>query len=287
VLADGLLPREPQTRKVSREKNFPHILLLSGMTQRLEEGDCYVAEDKKHIIDCMANDSPGGESFQVRLQASLARANSAIQAHFALAAWPFAVQEGVVENFDLANPGTMSLPKVLRRDVSREQLTFSLAQVTQVTNKHIMAVGRGLPPNLLVLDLSFQGCRQITGHGIKDFAENLPQTIRKLRLNFLGCSGASDAAVHDLACRFPPNMKELMLDFGMCPQISISSIKSLAFGLPKGITSFVGRFKGTQVDRNYESLKELQYAARNHESLQEFRQVATKLAVLGRAGGWK
>lgn len=165
------------------------------------------------------------------------------------------------------------MPRVLHQDVSREQLTFSLAQFTQVTNNSVRAVAEGLPPNLLMLDLDFQGCRQITGLGIRDLAERLPKTLRKLRLKFVACSGISDAAVIDLVCNIPPNIKELTLDFGMCPQISTSSIQALASGLPEGITSFFGQFKGTQINCNYESLMEL-------------RQAATKLTVLGRVDGW-
>jgi len=259
LLIEGLLPKEPQRAKTVREKLFPHSLLLAGMMQQLENGGCYLAKDKEKILKFIGHDGIGPDE-DACLQDALRKANGSLKGHFALAAWPFAIEHNLVSNFGADEGEHVSLVDALRSDVWRAQLKFSVAHFQELTNSDVQDIVDGLPPNLVDLDLSFENCLVITKVALESFIGRLPKSLRVIRFCVRGCRELTDEGIILLAIELGslPHLEEVTLDCGMCPDLSSESLHHLADHLQHIQNKrCVVWFRGTQVGRDFNSLREL------------------------------
>lgn len=251
ILLHGLSPKEASFKKSVREQRFPLELLVQGVKVRLEAGTATVDADKDHILTCMAKDAAGD------LQAALRRANSALGGLIARAAWTQALRRGLVLDFDVHAPGTLSLPVVLAKDESCRFLQMTLAHCENVTDDEIANLAQGFPPNIAELILSFEGCDRISDVGVEALAARLPSRLHKLTLDFVGCRAVGDVGLIALAQALPPCLSDLHLHFAACPHVSKRGLEVLARRVPNNVAVFSATFRGTKVDKNFGSVTEL------------------------------
>jgi len=261
LLSQNPLPHETPHLKVKREQGFPMQLLLAGISVKLEKGSASVASDKEHILNSMAKKVKGSSeasssaSLEDALDIAVRRANGALNSFFAQAAWPRAVKQGIVRDFDPSNPGQLTLAEVMRMDDSRTTFALSLGHVLEVDDKEVECLASALPPNLLELDLSFEACKRITDAGVIALARWIPPGLTKLRLDFLGCEQLTDQSLEELSRNMPSGLLNLRLDFAKCHLISNSGVRALADNLPSKLQTCSATFKGTRCDRNFTGLK--------------------------------
>lgn len=267
LLSQDTVEDETPYYKSLREQQFPIHCLMEGMRRRLEDGEASVEHDRRQILSSMACDVPHTADPDEALRIALRRANSALHAYFAIAAWPLAVKSGLVEDFDVESPGTLSLPALLREDEGRERLALSLAHSRTLHDGDVCALARGLPPNLLELRLSFDNCVNLTDAGVRLLVEKLPPALRVLWLDFSNCHEVTNAGVHFLARAFPTQLRELVLHCANCPNVGDASAMDLARSLPAGVTSLHVGLRGTQVNRAFESVDALRAAVKPRKRL--------------------
>lgn len=251
LLSDRQLPNETARAQTQREAKFPIALLVNGMHARLQDGETSKPSDKEAILQYVCQNSPDQEEI-------LRRTNNTLHAIFAKSAWPQAVKRGLVEDFDRKNPGALRLPDVLRQNELQQSLHMSLEHMDMVTDAEVANIAAALPPNLSDLELSFEGCRNVSSRGLEAIALALPPRMRKLKLDFLGCSQMGDLGLRALAQQLPGQLQDLELHFDMCDNISIEGLRRLADGIPRCVRTFEGTFRGTQIDRNFASVRALQ-----------------------------
>jgi len=264
VLSQNPLPHETSHIKVLREQVFPTKLLHAGIYVKLEEGSASIASDKEQILNIMSRpySKLSAEANENALDMAVRRANGALNSYFALAAWPRAVRRGNVRDFDAKNPGQLNLAEVLRKDHARRTLSLSLGHVLETDDAEVRCLASALPPNLVELQLCFEGCHKITDAGVAALAEKIPSGLVRLHFDFLACLNLTDRSLEALADRIPSGLLNLRLDFASCNLITSRGLHILAKALPPKLHIFFGTFKGTQCDRNFESLSALQAMAK-------------------------
>lgn len=261
LISEGPLPQETAHQKSLREQQFPIPLLVEGIRRELQNGDSTVQSDKEHILQSMAGAIQDGNDFESALALALKRANNALHAYFAVAAWPLAVKQGSVQNFDEENPG-LSLPDVLARDQGLQHIRLSLAHTLAVTDADVAAVASGLPQNLSLLDLSFESSN-LTDNGLEILSQRFPHSLRDLFLDLSGCKFVTDAGLEALVIGLPNRLVKLVLNCANCPLISLEGARILAYRLPGSVTSFSGAFRGTQIDCDFSTLDQLRKSQRS------------------------
>jgi len=265
LLVEEPLPGEPHRAKRVRERAFPHHLLVLGMTQNLEEGECYSELDKKRILNFMGRDGVG-KTQKERNADAVARANQRLKAHFAILSWPFAIENDIVLDFDgdASNGQALSIIELLKADSARRQLDFSLAHFEEVTSLHLKQLADGLPPNLEDIEFSFEGCVQIENAGLQAFAGKFPSTVQRLRINLMGCTEISDDGIIALAeeLRNMPKLREFRLVCYMCHDLTAECFVHLSQHMPKSVQKVLVQMKGTAAEKDVKSIRELQQAAR-------------------------
>lgn len=268
LLSDGLLPDESAYSKIVREEGFPIAVLVRGLSACLEEGEATMAADRERILHSMAGEAAGAHGVGgSALEVALRRANNTLHARFALAAWPQAVKSKLVEDFDLQRPGSLSLQAILRQDTERECLELSLSHCMEVVDHDLDVLAGGLVTNLSNLRLNFEGCTNITDVGVKALSCQFPATLKILELSFLGCRQVTDSGLESLASYLPSGLLELRLDFASLPHITAQGLHILAGTLPMTLTRFSAIFRGTSVNRSFNSPLELHSFCRAAGSL--------------------
>jgi len=264
LIVEGLLPGEPRRAKMVREQDFPYPLVMAGMSKALENGGAYFKPDIDRVLHFMAMDGPNGEDLKTKQTTACRKANRSLNAYFALAAWPFAMQKKMIQG-DLLKPPEQryNFIDILHRDSERRVLNFSLAHFLQVGNTDLEDVVNALPPNLVELRLGFEGCVQITNAGLMAFRGKLPATLQKLQISFMACTNISDLGVLVLAEELPQllDLRELKIDCGMCADITRVSIKAIAENLPQKLQTCEVLLRGTMVGRDFRTATELRQAA--------------------------
>jgi len=156
--------------------------------------------------------------------------------------------------------GGIPLPDILRQDQELIQLDLSLAHITNLTDKDMASLARALSEDLVVLNLSFEGCSKITDDGIASLSRSLPPRVENLTLDFVGCKHITDFGIAALADRLcTRELKYVRLDFAACSMIGRPGIKALARNLTETKkVEFHGTFRGTEVNRDFDSLYKLQ-----------------------------
>ena len=195
------------------------------------------------------------------LEVAVRQANAALNAYFALAAWPRAVKQGIVGNFDQKNSGTLNLPSVLQSDSGMQKLALSLAHMPEVSDTEVKAIAIGLPPNLVDLHLSFEACHNISDAGLSSLAHRLPRGLQKIHLDFLGCEHITDMGLRELASELPQGLLEMRLDFAKCHKIGSGGVQALAEKLPPQLKKCSATFQGTKYGRNFGNVKDFRAAA--------------------------
>jgi len=251
-----LLPGEKPGDRAFREKRFPVDTLEKGLHIKLEDAKATVPEDKKAIL----------QYFEATKQATgngLQEANAALRGLFARAIWAPAMRgDGLghmllhLSHGDDAS-GLVSLPATLAADLSRTRLDLNLSNMVEVNFRSVSALAQGLPPNLLDLDLRFTGCAYFDDRCLRTLAERLPANLTRLSLVLLGCKKITDVGVEALAENLPQKLTDLTLHLDNCQDITEQGVMALACNLPRTTRSFNGTFFGTQVDRNFETVKQL------------------------------
>jgi len=266
ILAE--LPGESAVAKTRRESFFPIGVLARAISAKLEDGEATVMKDKERILYYMRQQRPGdGED----AEDAVVVANKTLNAFFAWAAFPQAVQRGLVRNFASfgGSDGRLALPEVTRLDDSRQKLVLSLAGFQDVTDSTMQDIVRGLPHQLVTLDLSFEGCLNVTDKGLTRLARGLgglEGTLLTLHLDFLGCQHVTDVGLENLAKALPSSVQRLRLDFAKCSAVGMVGLGALARNLPQDLKVFSATFKGTQIDRNVDSADELRKLVRSHNN---------------------
>jgi len=245
-------------------------LIIKGLTGQLEQGRAYAQWDKAKILGYIANDCQEDGDDAARLKIALVNANAALHAYFAIAAWPFAVQNKLVLDFDGPGGEDLSLIRFLKSDVMRRQLIFSLAHFEEVGNSDVEDVTNALPPNLWDLRLGFEGCVRITDAGLnklKDGLFNLPTSLKTLHLSFMGCRDVSDDGIVALAQELPrlKELRDFKLDCSMCSDVTMASVDVISQKLPKDVKTCVVLLRGTTVNRDFKTPAELRRAAGRHK----------------------
>jgi hypothetical protein len=271
LLSGNALPNESTYLKANREMTFPIKLLIEGMRVKLEEGAATVASDKQSILDSMAKRLISQESFNDlstdekndAVHTAAQQANAALHSYFAQAAWPRAVKQGIVHDFDRENPGSLSLPEVLQRDTCRRSLQMSLGHMAEVDDRQIKTIARALQESVDELSLSFEVCHSISDSGLIALAQRLPRGLKKLHLDLLGCEQISDEGLRQLSIFLPEGLVSLRLDFAKCVRISNTAVATLAQNLPAHLKSFSATFKGTECNRNFGNVKDFRKWAKD------------------------
>jgi len=265
LLSEQPLPNESPWLKAHREHNFPQSLLIAGMSARLEQGEASFTADRDRILEIMCLDVQKNMPTISRtdaLEIALRHANAALNAYFAVAAWPEAVKKRIVCDFDQEHPGKLSLPHILKQDDFRKILNLSLGHIREVDDTDVQTLAHGLPASLEVLHLSFEDCPHITDGGVFALAHQLPLRLKQLHLDFLGCGQVTDAGFGEISMSLPPGLVSLRLDFAKCRAITKSGVRVLAENLPKSLQKCVVTLKGSRCDRNFGSIQELQMNGR-------------------------
>lgn len=251
---------ETSYTKMKRERGFPLHILAHGMRVKLELGQASQESDKEQILKSMAADLKlEGHDFHTCLELACSKANTTLNAYFAVAAWPLAVTQSIVQDFDLKHPGTLSLPDVLKADNERKRLVLSFAHIQEMSDKGIATICKGIPNGLKELVLHFKSCTHISDSGLIDLSRKLRSMFHldKLHLDFSSCAQISDRSLIALANSLPPSLTELRVDFAVCPRISESGVKVLARCIPLTVNVFYGTFKGTTLNREFDGVREM------------------------------
>lgn len=254
LLCNTQLPSESARARNLREAKFPISLLVKGMYARLQDGEATSAADKIAILEYISEHGPCGQDGEENLR----RVNSALNAIFARSAWPQAVKRGMVLDFDRRRPGALQLPDVLCRDAEARSLHMSLEHNDAVTDAEVANIAAALTPNLVDLKLSFEGCQHVSSAGLAAVSLRLPPQLQILKLDFLGCNRVDDVGLRTLADNLPDQLQQMGLHFDRCRNISEAGVRYLARKMPRSVKVFRGTFKGTGVDRRFDSLREIQ-----------------------------
>jgi hypothetical protein len=261
LLSQEMLPGETLFTKTRREGKFPLALLAYGLNARLEDGEASVLADKNRILACIAKDGmPGHAEAEVMagLQYALERANTNLHSYLALAAWPQAMKNGCVADFDPMRPGLVQLPWIVSRNKYLEKVQLSLSHMEEMSDAQMKLIGECLPPRVKKVHLRFDGCLNITDDGVASLAQSLPRTVQSLHLDFLGCKSVTDRGLQSLALKLPQlALRELRLDFAMCEKLGHPGVQALRDNLPAKLERFAATFQGSQVNQRFKSTQEL------------------------------
>jgi hypothetical protein len=266
MISEDCLPNETSYYKSIREQKFPIRLLVEGLCRRLEDGDASVELDKHRILETMARDMPMTMEEDERLKFALKRANNALHAYFALAAWSYAVNAGIVRDFDPLHPGSLNLAETLRKDEERQRLTLSLAHSPKVTDVEMQTLAEGLPPNLVDLSLCFDGSENVSDAGVKALAQRLPRSLRGLKLDFSSCRDITDIGISQLMQGLPPEIQALELFFAHCQEISVTGAGHIVTHLPSHVVHLNVTMTGTKVNRAFQSAAALKKYVSRHRN---------------------
>jgi len=274
LISQECLPNETNYYKSIREQQFPIRLLVEGMCRRLEDGDASVELDKHRILETMARDVPvtifegQTQNHDDRLAFALKRANNALHAYFALAAWSYAVNAGIVQDFDPMNPGSLNLAETLAKDEERQRLTLTLAHSAKVTDADVAVLASGLPPNLVELSLCFDGNENVTDAGMKALAQRigLISSLRSLSLDFSSCRDITDIGVSQLMQYMPENLEDLSLFFAHCHDLSAAGAGQIVAYLPPQLVHLNLTMTGSKVDKNFQSAAALKKYVSKYKS---------------------
>eukprot|EP00403_Amphidinium_massartii_P003897 CAMPEP_0178370424 /NCGR_PEP_ID=MMETSP0689_2-20121128/296_1 /TAXON_ID=160604 /ORGANISM="Amphidinium massartii, Strain CS-259" /LENGTH=223 /DNA_ID=CAMNT_0019990247 /DNA_START=101 /DNA_END=772 /DNA_ORIENTATION=+ len=192
--------------------------------------------------------------------------NQALNSHFAWAAWPQALRKGIVRSFHKSaeNHLGIDLPRITTCEIARLELSLSLAHFEEVDDAAIADIMRGLPPKLVELSLSFEGCNRLSDRALQHVARGLRRSteLQRLQLDFLGCRRISDVGLEDLAGSLPQSLRRLRLDFAKCGLLGFAGIAGLAQSVPTGVKEFTATFQGTVVNENFYSVEDMRSSLR-------------------------
>eukprot|EP00427_Karlodinium_veneficum_P001345 CAMPEP_0169154528 /NCGR_PEP_ID=MMETSP1015-20121227/52774_1 /TAXON_ID=342587 /ORGANISM="Karlodinium micrum, Strain CCMP2283" /LENGTH=196 /DNA_ID=CAMNT_0009224753 /DNA_START=262 /DNA_END=848 /DNA_ORIENTATION=- len=175
----------------------------------------------------------------------------------ALAAWPQALMQGKVRNFDFEG-STVSLPEVLLSDDERTYVHLNLSCLDEVNDLEMTSLASGLPAKLASLSLSFDGCSKLTDAGVSALAERLAVLpLRELKLDFGSCKELTDKGVQSLVSQLPQSIVDINLSFAFCAKVTKVGMMSLSDSLPSGVTKLKLTFTGTQFNHVVESVTHL------------------------------
>jgi len=242
ILSEGPTPGEAGWEKKQRELLFPISLLTDGLRTCLEKGQASREADKIHIMNCMTGNKKNlndrgvlnrAQSDRVD-QAAYNAANMALHGIFAVAAWPQAVRKNLVKDFDRLSPGSLSLPRILIKDIQRKTLSLDFQNFEEMRDAQLVELADGLPPNLreVEVNLSVTG---VANRGVKHFMQALPRDVEVLNLRFAKCSAVSDPVVRTIGLHLSTGLVRLTLDFRECKDITDAAVKFLASRLPGGL----------------------------------------------------
>ena len=133
---------------------------------------------------------------QERLQRNLERANQTLHSTLAILAWPQAMHKNLLpKNAKGLNSRKLNVCEALLNDTFRESLDLSLAQFEEsCTDSAVKTLAESLPPSLVKLKLSFEGCDRLTDISLQALTTRLMQMkLKQLHLDFVGCKNLTDA----------------------------------------------------------------------------------------------
>jgi len=256
LLSKNLIPGESAVAKSVREQNFPLVMLDQGLEVLLEDGDATHVEDKRAILRSIARSSEIlSDEGKKRLATNLACANQTLHSTLAILTWPQAMHKGL-----LTKPGDrkQNVCRALSSDMSRESLELSLAHFGQSCgDAAVKVLAESLPPNLVKLKLSFEGCTRLTDVSLRTLATCMGLPLKNLYLDFVGCENLTDAGLQVLASSLPSTLEELELHFAGCVRLYSPGVRSLHSNLPVNLKVFKATFRGTGVNANFSNRAEL------------------------------
>lgn len=263
IITRNLVPGESAVAKLAREQDFPIFLLDRGLQVCLEKGNSTMERDKISIFQAIAQskelESARGKE---QLQRNLARANQTLHSTLAILAWPQAMNKNLLpKNAKGLHAGKLNVCDALLNDTFRESLDLSLAHYDEsCADSAVKALAESLPPCLVNLKLSFEGCVRLTDVSLQALAARIGQMkLQKLHLDFIGCKNLSDAGLRLLAAALQKStLVELELHLAGCVRVHSQGISQLRENLPASLRSFKGSFKGTEVNRNFQNLIDFQ-----------------------------
>mmetsp|Transcript_86434 Transcript_86434/g.217625 ORF Transcript_86434/g.217625 Transcript_86434/m.217625 type:complete len:668 (+) Transcript_86434:98-2101(+) len=239
LLSDGELPDENSWQQRRREMKFPIHLLTEGLRCRLEHGQATWKMDRVRILNSMA-----GRTMQLDDHSILEmlethrhkydRANDAMHARFAIAAWPQALKRGLVENFDEAKSGSLNLSRILASHQERKVVKLDFRNFEEMTDAAAKTLAAGLPTGVEDLELILGAC-PISDTGLRALAMKFGTGIKKLHLYLAACGSIGDEGILALARRLPQEMHTLNLVCSRCTRLTDESIEALAKKLPGGL----------------------------------------------------
>lgn len=259
LLSEGTLPGEEPWQKKRRELSFPMALLADGMHQRLEQGEASVEMDKVRVLNCITGRSISTDSLNDRTvlerlhdaksldMAYYDRMNHALHSRFALAAWPQAIKQGLVADFDRRRPGQVSLPRILKTDQSLTDFQLDLQTFEEVTDKDLERIADAVSANVTNLDLNLAMCSKVTPKGVTNLASHLPRELRRLRLRLGRCPELTDHAIKVLALQWSQQLEELELSVKECKGITDDGVMVVAKHLPGSLRRLSLNFRGCDV----------------------------------------
>lgn len=209
-------------KKVQREMSFPLTVVEQGLTLELQHAKASVEEDRKSILNCLAGMPLDSEPHveHIRYQ----EVNCRLRARFAIAAWPKAVESGVVAN--------LNIPAILAADAWREHLDLDLSQGRNLSNAGMASIGIGLPAKLRTLKLSFDDCDGIGDTGLAALVTGFPPSLEVLDLSLSMCENITDAGIAALGKGIPKALQVLTLELNKCG-FGDPGLASIAAGLPE------------------------------------------------------
>jgi hypothetical protein len=267
LLTEMPLPGETLVAKSTRDRKFPATILGRGMCVKLQEGVASVQEDKKNILDSMGKDPTSGMVDSTIMERNVDLANGALGGFLAIAAWPNALKNQQVMSFPSGSVNEfLRLPDVLNADISRKRLVMSFAGMEEVDDYHLSLLAKGRPPNLESLTLCFESCFCITDAGLTKIMTAVSYLgLSFLHLDFSGCTKLTDTGVQAFVAYLPAEtLIEVKVDFSLCAKISQKGVDHLARRLPTSLRKLTAKFKGTELNRNFETLHEFK---RQHKSI--------------------
>jgi len=185
-----------------------------------------------------------------------------LRSTLAILAWPQAVHKNLLPKHAKGlQSGKLNVCDALLKDTSRESLDLSLAHFDESCSDSVVkALAESLPPCLVNLKLSFEGCVRITDVSLQALTARLVQLkLKHLHLDFVGCKNLTDAGLRLLATALhKSNLVELELHFAGCVRLHSPGISQLQENLPSSLRSFKGSFKGTAINRNFQNLCDFQ-----------------------------
>ena len=143
-------------------------------------------------------------------------------------------------------------------DKFRQSLDLSLAHFEETCVDSVVKIlAESLPTSLVKLKLSFEDCARLTDLSLQALTSRFQQLplLQQLYLDFVGCSNLTDAGLILLAKTLQnSSLSELELHFAGCGRLHSKGIQALQERLPASLRSFKASFKGTGVNRNFQSL---------------------------------